>query len=196
MTTAIRRGYCFTSSTRRFFARPASPSFEATGESGPTPYPLRRAAETPCVVVNAATWPELNRDTAPAVVSYTLTAEDLAGPFTPIPEEVADQAKLPALGYENLAEALGEKFHASPKLIAMLNPGIALDRAGVVILVPNVVRSPLEKAGGITIRVSRNQGAVEAQSMEPASFWPAIQPPSEARTIRFPSVPGRSMELQ
>ena len=44
----------------------------------------------------------------------------------------------------------------------MLNPGIALDRAGVVILVPNVVRSPLEKVGGITIRVSRNQGAVEA----------------------------------
>lgn len=112
--------------------------------------------------VNSATWQELNLDTAPAIVSYTLTAEDLAGPFTPIPEEVADQAKLPALGYENLAEALGERFHASPKLIATLNPGIALDRAGVVILVPNVAGAPREKVDGITIRVSRSQGAVEA----------------------------------
>lgn len=112
--------------------------------------------------VNAATWQELNLDTAPAIVSYTLTAEDLAGPFVAIPEEVADQAKLPALGFESLAEALGEKFHASPKLIATLNPGIALDRAGVVVFVPNVVSAPLEKVDGITIRVSKSQGAVMA----------------------------------
>ncbi|MCM2315006.1 MAG: L,D-transpeptidase [Thermoanaerobaculia bacterium] len=114
--------------------------------------------------VSAATWQELNLDTAPAIVSYTLTAEDLAGPFTPIPAEVADQAKLPALGFENLAEALGEKFHASPKLIAALNPGIELDRAGVVILVPNIAGTPPGKVDGITIRVDKSQGAVEAVS--------------------------------
>lgn len=112
--------------------------------------------------INAATWQALNLDTAPALVSYTITAEDLAGPFVKIPDEVADQAKLPALGFENLAEALGEKFHASPKLIAKLNPGIALDRAGVVIVVPNVVSAPPEKVDGITIRVSKSKRAVEA----------------------------------
>lgn len=112
--------------------------------------------------VNAATWRRLNLDTAPVVVPYTVTAEDLAGPFTPIPEEVADQAKLPALGYENLAEALGEKFHASPKLLTALNPGMTIDRVGATILVPNVARTPLEKAAVVSVRVSKSQGAVEA----------------------------------
>jgi len=112
--------------------------------------------------VNAATWQALNLDTAPVIVPYTLTAADLAGPFAPIPEAMADKAKLPAMGYENAAEALGEKFHVSPKLLAALNPGTAFDRAGVVIQVPNVARPPLEKIAGMTIRVSRGQGAVEA----------------------------------
>src|SRR5207248_1667821 len=66
--------------------------------------------------IDAATWQALNLDTAPAIVPYTLTAEDLAGPFAKIPEEMVDKAKLPALGYENAAEGLGEKFHISPKL--------------------------------------------------------------------------------
>src|ERR1700682_523676 len=112
--------------------------------------------------VDAATWQALNLDTAPVIVPYTLTAEDLAGPYTPIPEDMADKAKLPALGYESLAEALGERFHVSPRLLAALNPGGNLDRAGVVIQVPNVARPPLEKVAGMTIRISKVQGAVEA----------------------------------
>jgi lipoprotein-anchoring transpeptidase ErfK/SrfK len=111
--------------------------------------------------VNAATWQALNLDTAPAIVPYTLTAADLAGPFAPIPEEMADKAKLPALGYENPAEELGEKFHVSPKLLAALNPGMKL-AAGTVIQVPNVARPPLPKTAGMTIRVSKGKGTVEA----------------------------------
>jgi lipoprotein-anchoring transpeptidase ErfK/SrfK len=112
--------------------------------------------------VNAATWQALNLDTAPVIVPYALTTADLAGPFAPIPEAMADKAKLPAMGYENTAEGLGEKFHVSPKLLAALNPGMAFDRAGTVIQVPNVARPPLEKIAGMTIRVSRGQGSVEA----------------------------------
>src|SRR5436305_3613800 len=112
--------------------------------------------------VNAATWVALNVDTAPVIVDYTLTAADLAGPFTRIPEEMDDKAKLPTLGYENLAEALGERFHVRPELLAALNPGKKLDRAGVVIQVPNVTAPPPTKTAGMTIRVSRKEGAVEA----------------------------------
>jgi len=112
--------------------------------------------------VNAATWSALNADTAPVIVDYTLTAADLAGPFTKIPEEMADKAKLPVLGYENLAEALGERFHVRPELLAALNPGKKLDRAGVVIQVPNVTAPPPTKTAGMTVRVSRKEGAVEA----------------------------------
>lgn len=114
--------------------------------------------------VSAATWKALNVDTAPAIVPYTLTAEDLAGPFTPIPEEMADKAKLPALGYEKLTEALGERFHVSPDLLAILNPRIALDRAGAVIQVPNTVRPPIAKSAGTIVHVSRSAGAVEVVS--------------------------------
>jgi lipoprotein-anchoring transpeptidase ErfK/SrfK len=112
--------------------------------------------------VSAATWKALNLDTAPAIVSYTLTAEDVAGPFTAIPEEMADKAKLPALGYESVTEALGEKFHVSPSLLAALNPRQKFNRAGTVIQVPGVVRPPLVKSAGMMVRVSRSAGAVEA----------------------------------
>jgi lipoprotein-anchoring transpeptidase ErfK/SrfK len=112
--------------------------------------------------VNAATWQALNLDTAPVIVSYTITAEDLVGSFTPIPAEVSEQAKLSTLGFESVAEALGEKFHVSPRLLAALNPGIALDRVGAIILVPDVTGTPAEKADGLSIRVSKSQGTVEA----------------------------------
>ena len=112
--------------------------------------------------VTAATWKALNLDTAPAIVSYTLTAEDVAGPFTAIPEEMADKARLPVLGYESVTEALGERFHISPSLLAILNPGQKFNRAGTVIQVPGVVRPPIVKSAGTTVRVSRSAGAVEA----------------------------------
>jgi len=112
--------------------------------------------------VGAATWKALNLDTAPAVVSYTLTAEDVAGPFTKIPEEMADKAKLPALGYESVTEALGEKFHVSPSLLVTLNPKQKFNRAGSVIQVPGVVRPAIAKDAGMTVRVSRSGVAVEA----------------------------------
>jgi lipoprotein-anchoring transpeptidase ErfK/SrfK len=112
--------------------------------------------------VDASTWRVLNLDRAPVVIPYTLTAEDLAGPFTPIPEDMAEKAKLSALGFESAVEALGEKFHVSPKLLQKLNPKVKFNRAGTVIQVPNVARPPLEKTTGMVIRVSRSRGAVEA----------------------------------
>ncbi|HUR80889.1 MAG TPA: L,D-transpeptidase family protein [Thermoanaerobaculia bacterium] len=112
--------------------------------------------------VGAATWKELNRDTAPAIVPYTLTAADVAGPFTAMPEEMAAKAKLPVLGFESVAEALGERFHVSPSLLVALNPGKKLNRAGTVIQVPAVVRPPIAKSAGMSVRVSRSAGAVEA----------------------------------
>jgi lipoprotein-anchoring transpeptidase ErfK/SrfK len=112
--------------------------------------------------VIAATWDALNKDATPVVVPYTITAEDIAGPFVAIPPETADKAKLPALGYESLAEALGERFHVSPGLLQSLNPGVALDKVGALIQVPNVARPPLTKTAGMSIRVSKSRSTVEA----------------------------------
>jgi lipoprotein-anchoring transpeptidase ErfK/SrfK len=107
--------------------------------------------------LDAATWNALNADKAPVLVTYTITDADVAGPFQPIPEDMADKAKLPALGFASAAEGLGEKFHASPKLLARLNPGKDLARAGEQIVVPNVHDlAPLPKAGKIVVDKSEH----------------------------------------
>jgi lipoprotein-anchoring transpeptidase ErfK/SrfK len=63
-------------------------------------------------------------------VTYEITEADVAGPFMPIPQDMVEKSKLAALGYTSAAEALGEKFHASPALLRQLNPGKDLGRAG------------------------------------------------------------------
>lgn len=102
--------------------------------------------------VNAATWAALNADTANALISYTITDADVAGPFNPVPEEMEDKSKMLALGFASAGELLGEKFHASPALLARLNPGKDLALAGQEIMVPNVLDTePLPKAGKIIV---------------------------------------------
>ena len=75
---------------------------------------------------------------ADAVIAYRITEQDAAGPFTPnIPEDMVEKSKLPALGYTDVVEALGERFHASPALLKRMNPD-ARFAAGEEIHVPNV----------------------------------------------------------
>jgi lipoprotein-anchoring transpeptidase ErfK/SrfK len=67
---------------------------------------------------------------APAIVRYTVTADDVKGPFVKIPEDVYEKEKLDCLCYESISEELGERFHATADLMAQLNPGIDLDSVG------------------------------------------------------------------
>jgi len=72
------------------------------------------------------------------VVPYTISEQDAAGPFTDnIPTDLFEKSKLPSLSYASVLELLGERFHASPKLLQRLNPG-ATFAAGEEIVVPNV----------------------------------------------------------
>jgi lipoprotein-anchoring transpeptidase ErfK/SrfK len=72
-----------------------------------------------------------------ALTRYRITAEDAAGPFAPIPEDMVEKGKLSYLGYTSLLEALAERFHATPALLQQLNPGVTF-AAGAEIQVPNV----------------------------------------------------------
>jgi len=117
-----------------------------------------------------ATWQALQPDAAPPLVRYTLTAEDVAGPFHPVPKGPAAQAKLKTLGFGSIEEALGERFHASPELLKTLNPGVDLGKAGSVIQVPNIAAAPLPKASKLvidksdsTLRLFDADGKVYAQ---------------------------------
>src|SRR5438105_4230366 len=71
---------------------------------------------------------------------YTVSREDLAGPFTPIPQNVYQQAKLSCLCYSSPAEMLSERFHTSLKFLAQLNPKVKIEslKPGTKLLVPNV----------------------------------------------------------
>jgi lipoprotein-anchoring transpeptidase ErfK/SrfK len=94
-------------------------------------------------------------------VTYTITAEDAAGPFVAIPTDMMEKAKLKRLGYASLVEELGERFHAAPSLLKRLNPS-ARFAAGEQIRVPNVLPTP-EKAPpipGATITVSKRTSAL------------------------------------
>lgn len=82
---------------------------------------------------------------------YTVTREDLAGPFTRVPEETAAKAELDCLCYESPAELLAERFHTTPELLARLNPEADLARpaAGTELWVPAVeVVEPPRRDGG------------------------------------------------
>ncbi|HAK91178.1 L,D-transpeptidase family protein [Massilia timonae] len=105
--------------------------------------------------LDEATWNALNADTSPTLAEYTIAAEDVAGPFQPIPDTMMGKAKLPALGYATALEGLGEKFHASPALLQRLNPGKSLAQAGERIMVPHVSgKQPLAPAAKVVVRDS------------------------------------------
>jgi len=106
-------------------------------------------------VVNEETWKALNADTAPALVRTRIAPEDVAGPFTPIPEDLMEKAKLPALSYSSPLEGIAEKYHVSPATLQALNPGAGFDRAEEEILVPNVLVPPPGKAASVVVSKSR-----------------------------------------
>ncbi|MEO5629632.1 MAG: L,D-transpeptidase family protein [Thermomonas sp.] len=94
----------------------------------------------------------LDTDGAQALVSYTISDADVAGPFLPTPAGVLAKSKMKSLPYQSAAEALGEKFHASPALLRTLNPGVPLDVAGGSLMVPNVIDvAPLAMAAQIVV---------------------------------------------
>jgi lipoprotein-anchoring transpeptidase ErfK/SrfK len=77
---------------------------------------------------------------APALKQYTLTEEDLKGPFVSVPQEMYDKAKLDCLCYESLKEKLAERFHTTMEFLDQLNEEVkfAEVKAGDSIWVPNV----------------------------------------------------------
>jgi lipoprotein-anchoring transpeptidase ErfK/SrfK len=86
-----------------------------------------------------------------AITTYSVTADDVKGPFVKIPENVYEKAKIPCLCYTSALELLTEKFHATARLLKQLNPGMDLTRvaAGTSITVPNVADSAATASGTV-----------------------------------------------
>jgi len=122
-------------------------------------------------VVDDDTWKSLDGDTAQAVVPYTITPDDVAGPFVKIPHEMIAQAKLKSLGYQSIQEKLGERFHINPTLLARLNPGKSFLKAGQQIMVPNVAREYVVPADKVVVsKKNRTVSAYGADGMLLAEY--------------------------
>jgi len=119
------------------------------------------------------TWARLNADATPVLIPYDISAEDVAGPFEAIPDDMMKKSKLHSLGYQSPLERLGEKFHVSPKVLMLLNKNKAFDRAGEQILAPNLAAStePVRKAASVLVRKSdRTVSALDEQGAVIAQF--------------------------
>jgi peptidoglycan LD-endopeptidase LytH len=105
----------------------------------------------------------------PTITTYTVTRDDLKGPFVEqSPPSLEQQATLPALGYRSVEEELAERFHASPALLKQLNPRVGIVE-GREIRVPAVtpfnsdIKPPTDPAAAdVTILVSRHDSALRA----------------------------------
>ena len=102
------------------------------------------------------------------IVSYTITTEDTAGPFSEkIPKDMIEMSKLPGLYYTSVLQELSERFHSAPALLKRLNPS-AHFTAGEQIRVPNVGRTKQEtldseraRAGMIRVVVSKKSSGLK-----------------------------------
>ena len=74
------------------------------------------------------------------VRQYTVTAQDLEGPFTDVPDDPEAQAELECLCYASPEELLAERFHTTGELLAQLNPDADLKnlQEGTELWVPAV----------------------------------------------------------
>ncbi|MEG9303401.1 L,D-transpeptidase family protein [Psychrobacter celer] len=90
--------------------------------------------------LNTETWQALTSDkalmTQPVLVSYQLADADVDIKTTTIPAGATAKAELEGLYYENVIEALAEKFHMSEKYLKTLNPNASFS-AGETITVYN-----------------------------------------------------------
>lgn len=105
--------------------------------------------------VDTATWNALAQQQAPVFATYVLTEQDISGPYVKVPEDPVLQSQLPALAYQSPAEAISERFHMSPKLLAALNKGRNL-QAGQAIVVTDVGRAANLPAAATSLRIDKS----------------------------------------
>jgi lipoprotein-anchoring transpeptidase ErfK/SrfK len=121
--------------------------------------------------MDAPTWEALRGADEHVLTQYTVTEQDAAGPFVKIPADMMDRARLDRLGYENVGEALAEKFHVSPQLLRDLNRGKTF-AAGDEILVPDVAtaRPPAKIASLALLKKDRVLKAMDRDGRVVAQF--------------------------
>jgi len=120
-------------------------------------------------------WDELTAEAiVPVLTTYSITSEDLKGPFVRLPSRMEDMTSLKTLGYTGIRELLAEKFHMSTELLAKLNPDASFSQAGEEITVANVLNeSKTTSAARIDVDKDRQTVKVYSNKNELIAFFPA-----------------------
>ncbi|ABD86817.1 L,D-transpeptidase [Rhodopseudomonas palustris] len=121
-------------------------------------------------------WAKLKANSGdPVLAQYTLTAQDLKGPFlAKLPAKMEQMKTLKHLNYTGPKEALSERFHISQELLAELNPGQKFNRAGdaitIVSLPPEAMPTPATR-----LEVDKERQTVKAFAQDGSllAFYPA-----------------------
>lgn len=121
----------------------------------------------PTKVIDQATWDRLAAEPSsarPVAKLYTITPQDLAGPFAP--DVGSDLVKLAALPHGPLfttpLEALAARFHMTEDRLAALNPGVDFKTAGARIVVIDAAPAPFRKGDVVSVRISKSAALVAA----------------------------------
>ena len=100
----------------------------------------------PTGVLDTATYSRLAlvAGTDHVITEFTVDEESLKGPFSPVPHNVYEQAKLACLCYSSPLELLAERFHTTPDVLEKLNPKTRFASlvTGEKLFVPSVERRP------------------------------------------------------
>jgi lipoprotein-anchoring transpeptidase ErfK/SrfK len=121
---------------------------------------------------------------------YTVTAEDVAGPFVTVPDDMESQAQLGQLGYESPAEALAERFHMAESFLKALNPGADFGTAGTAI---TVIVPGGNEVGAEVARIEVDKAASAVRAFAADGKLVATYPATVGSST-FPS-PDGSMEV-
>ncbi len=134
--------------------------------------------------LDRATWDKLvATGDLPALRSYTIAAEDVAGPMEqPVkPGDYGMMAERESMGWTSTREALAERAHMDEALLVSLNPGVDLTKAGASIIVANVARDTLAEVATIEVdKANRELRALGADgkvlAVYPATVGSAERP--------------------
>lgn len=129
----------------------------------------------------------------PAIAEYAVTERDIKGPFIEkLPSKMEDMKSLKHLDYTGAKEALSERFHMSPDLLAALNPGQKFDRAGAKIKVVNLPKDEPPKAARVEVDKERQTVKAFDKDGKLIAFYPASvgseEKPTPSGTLKVVSI--------
>jgi lipoprotein-anchoring transpeptidase ErfK/SrfK len=141
-------------------------------------------------------WKALRADERRVTATYTITEQDMAGPFLhKLPSKLEDMKDIPKLGFTSPREALAEKFHMSEQLLATLNPGRRFDRAGDTVIVVDTAgggEGAPAKADRIEVDKARQTVKLFDKSNALIGFYPATvgssEKPSPSGTLKITEI--------